>query len=150
MSGTTAGFTPRDLVDFFKLEVPTFLGVYTYKNGATTPAICVDNVPNDVKVTGFEVIIPGFPNIEGGVNRQGRRTHICQIWRVNLINHDSYLHGNLARKGEFYSMVQTVLLKLPKVTSVVPFQQTDPNKTLQRAVIDIKLSDTYDNLKPLS
>lgn len=145
-----AGFTPGNLVRLFKAEIPEFIGTYTYKNGTVTDAISIDTIPNDVTVKGFEIIIPGFPYIPNGVYRTGRRSHICHLWKVEFINHDSNLHGSLARKGEFFTMINNLLLVLPRTTQVLSFRQGDPTKSFQRVQMSIKLSDTYDNRKPLS
>lgn len=143
-----AGFTPGSISKLLQDEIGDYLGTYTYKGGLVCPAIAIDTVPNDVKVKGFEAIIPGFPKLPKMTFRSCRRTHICQIWDVDFINHDSPKTGSLARKGEFFEMVQNLILVLPRTTQVIPFQQSDPVKSLQRVRVSIKLSDGYDNRRP--
>ena len=143
-----SGFNPGSIVKMLKNEIPDYIGTYCYKNGTTTPAIAIDNVPNEVQVEGFEIIVPGFPYIAKGVSRVGRRSHVCQIWNVEFINHDSNKIGTLARKGEFFEMINHLILLLPRTTQVIPFQQNDPVKSLQRVRLSIKLSDTVENRLP--
>lgn len=145
-----AGFTPKNLVDFFKAEIPEYIGTYTYKDGSTTEAIAIDNIPNEVTVEGFEIIIPGFPKMPQGTTRQGRRSHICQYWDIDFINHDSNRRGSLARKGEFYLMIDRVTRLFPRVGYGMPIPQGDPRTSLQRYRLTLKLSDTYDNPLPRS
>ena len=139
--------TPGDLVQFFQEVIPEYIGTYiSCTDGSTRPAISIDNVPNDVKVQGFEIIIPGYPRIGGGIHRSTRYTHMVQYWDIDFVNWDSDKPGSLARKGEFFQMIQKVLLHLPRIASGNPITQKDPTRTLQRYSLTIKLSDGYRNL----
>ena len=137
-------FTPGNLVQFFKEIIPGFIGTYTYPNGTVVDAIAIDNVPNEVNVDGFEIIIPGYPRIDA-VNVRTSRTHICQYWDIDLINHDSTKVGSLARKGEFFQMIQTIILAFPRTTYGTPISQSDPVKSLQRYRLTLKHSDGYNS-----
>lgn len=140
-------FTPGDLVQFLKNEIPEYLGTYTYPEGYTTDAISVGTVPNEVEVDGFEVILPVYPRLSGGVYKTRRTTHIEQLWTLDFINHDSDKTGSLARKGEFFMMIQKIVLLLPRTVSGLPVSQSDPTRSLQRYQLTIKHSDLYQNIR---
>ena len=138
-------FTPGNISKFLQEVIGDFIGTYTYSDGLVVPAIAIDNVPNDVVVDGFEIIIPGFPRMPKQTNIGSRRFHICQQWDINFINHDSNKRGSLARKGEFYQMVQTVIFNYPRTLNGIPFQQADPVKSLQRYRLTLLHTDTFDS-----
>ena len=142
-----SGFTPANIANYFRKNLSEFIGTYTYKDGTTTLAIAVDNVPNDVEVEGFEVIIP-FPSLQRGYYRQGRRSHMCHLYEVYLVNHDSLKRGSLARKGDFYQFIDKAIRLFPRVESAMSIPQSDPRDDFQQYKICFKLSDTYDNPLP--
>ena len=78
--------SPIKLRDSLILLLPQ-IGIYTYQGGATTPAICFDNPPNNISVTKTEVIMPSYPKIPENYHTSDL-FHQTQEWCIYFFQHD--------------------------------------------------------------
>ncbi|MGK7892349.1 MAG: hypothetical protein AB4372_01530 [Xenococcus sp. (in: cyanobacteria)] len=94
--------TPASLREHIKRAIGDYIGTYTYlSNNAVVDAIAVGNPPNDIKVTGIEVILPNYPNVPSSY-QGGTAIHSVEHWEVVLINHnDTKANFFLAIRGMF-------------------------------------------------
>ncbi|MGV2830601.1 hypothetical protein [Myxosarcina sp. GI1(2024)] len=122
--------TPKELKDLIIEAIPDQLGTYTYPNGHTDRAIAIGNPPNNLKVSGVEVIIPNFPTTENNYLYGDTYFHRCEKWKVAIVN-----HGN--DKGNWFTAIDRLHRFFHRsYGNDVP--QSDPLKTLPMYVLTIR------------
>jgi hypothetical protein len=127
--------TPAELKNQIQSVLPTQLGKYTYSNGFTTPAIAVGQVPNEIEVTGIEIIIPNFPTIPESLQAGDTFIHRQERWVIEIVNHGS-------DKANFYTVIDRLMRYFPRSRGVnVP--QSNPLNSLPRYQLTIIYSDGY-------
>ncbi|MGL6342701.1 MAG: hypothetical protein ACRC80_26625 [Waterburya sp.] len=127
--------TPKKLKDHIVYCIGDDMGSYTYKNGVTEKAIAVGNIPNDVKVTGIEVILPIFPNYSKSNQYGDTYHHREEKWEVHLILHSQ-------DKGLFYSTIDKLLRYFSRSYGVF-LPPNSITRSLPQYTLTIIHSDAY-------
>ena len=115
--------------------IPEQVGTYTYSNGFSTEAIAVGNIPNDIKVTGIEVIIPNFPQVPQSLQTGDVFVHREEKWVIEIVNHGE-------DKGSFYTAIDRLLRFFPRAKGT-DIPQNSILNSLPRFQLTLVHSDGY-------
>lgn len=118
--------------------IPNQIGTYTYVNGYQGVAIAIGNPPNDITVSGVEVIIPNFPTISKS-HQYGYTHHRCERWKLVVINHGQ-------SKDNWFTAIDRILRYFPNCSGV-DIPQSDPLKSLPMYVITVSHGDGYEGVR---
>lgn len=130
---------PLDLKNYILAAIPDQIGTYTYNNGYSTAAFAVGNPPNDITVTGIEIIIPNFPHITSSSQHGDSWLHRCEKWDIYIINHSQ-------DKAKWFTAIDRLMRYFPRCFGR-DIPQSNPTKDLPMYVLTIKHSDGYSIIK---
>lgn len=126
--------TPATLITHIKQACGAYIGTYTRcDNGAVADAISVGNPPNNIEVTGVEIIIPIYPHTPKSCEGSGYQ-HSEELWDIYLVD-----HGN---KDNFFLAIRGLMDYFPrKISRNIP--QDSITESLPAHLITIKYGRGY-------
>lgn len=130
---------PSELRNCILGIIPDQIGTYTYNNGHSSVAFTVGNPPNDITVSGIEIIIPNFPHVESATAHGDSYIHRCEKWDVYIINHDN-------DKAKWFTAIDRLMRSFPRCFGR-DIPQSNPTKNLPMYLLTIKHSDGYSLIK---
>ena len=105
--------TPTKLKAFIEDHAGNFIGTYTLdgKSGVSFPAISIGEPTNGLSVSGSEVIISKFPNIEKN-QRTGNYIYRCEKHCIEIYLHD---YEDDDAWENFYMLVDEMMAAFPRI-----------------------------------